>query len=525
MNQTYVQNIQSQMQTKSQMPQPLQQKGWRGRMMRAFGGGIYVKNKRDDFTLPNWMVGKSVLFFFIAFAACSIAFKHFMPIGLAVITSCSVLLFFYGVQSVSRSWRRLNERRFAKNVLVWALVIRLIWVLLSYFLLNEAIYGKLDGFGDDNGWYMDFGKGISRWITGDIKMPFAKLREEIYDSAFDDTGYPFLLAIEYLLSLQSSDVFVPLVIKAILDAYTCMGIYYIARRHFDVGTARMAALFMMFNPIMLFWTSCMLKETEMTFVCVASINMIDSTLSAGKKLTFRGLLPGLAMASLLFFVRTALALVLYLAVFAHIVFVSHKVMSNGKKVLAGVMVAIVLVIGLGDRMMSQSKQLVETVQGGNQQSNMEWRARRENGNAFAKYAGAAVFAPLILTIPFPTMNEPFDGQYMQQELAGGYFIKNVLSFFVIIVMILLLASGEWRKHVFIVAYTLGYLIVLVMSQYAQSGRFHMPIIPMFMIFAAYGVQIARGNARLKRGYSMMLILEVFICLAWNWFKLKGRGMI
>lgn len=32
----------------------------------------------------------------------------------------------------------------------------------------------------------------------------------------------------------------------------------------------------------------------------------------------------------------------------------------------------------------------------------ERRGEREGGNELAKYAGAAVFAPLIFTIPFPT---------------------------------------------------------------------------------------------------------------------------
>ena len=92
-------------------------------------------------------------------------------------------------------------------------------------------------------------------------------------------------------------------------------------------------------------------------------------------------------------------------------------------------------------------------------------------------------------------------------------------------MIMMLLSGEWRRHVFILAYTLGYLMVLVLSNFAQSGRFHMPVFPMLMLFAAYGIQIAKGNAKLRRGYTWVLVAEVFVCLAWNWFKLKGRGMI
>ena len=48
---------------------------------------------------------------------------------------------------------------------------------------------------------------------------------------------------------------------------------------------------------------------------------------------------------------------------------------------------------------------------------------------------------------------------------------------------------------------------------------------MIMLFAAFGVQVAKGNVRIRRGFNIVLIIEVFVCLVWNWFKLKGRGMI
>ena len=64
-----------------------------------------------------------------------------------------------------------------------------------------------------------------------------------------------------------------------------------------------------------------------------------------------------------------------------------------------------------------------------------------------------------------------------------------------------------------------------MSEFAHSGRFHMPVIPMMMLFAAYGIQIAKTNAKMRKWFPIVLVLEVVICLAWNWFKLAGRGMI
>ncbi|MBQ9297204.1 MAG: hypothetical protein IJ204_08440 [Paludibacteraceae bacterium] len=508
------------------MPPPQRRRAlsWKERVMGRYGMGMHTTLQRGELTMPDWLVGKPMLAFFVAFIVCSAAFGHAMPWRLALMSGLSLLLFFYGVREMAANWQRANERVFVKNLLIAGLLLRFVWLLYSYFVFNPEVYGKLDGFGDDNGWYLDFAQGIARWLKGDIQGSFSLLMKS-YAAAIDDTGYPFLLAVEYLLTFESSDVFFPLLVKSIMNAYCAISIYHIAKRHFGVGTARMAALFVMLNPCMLFWCTCMLKEAEMVFLCCLSIDMIDSTLSAGKKLTFSGLLPGVIVGSLLFFFRTALALVLFLAVFAHIVFASHRVMSNGKKIIAGILVGATLFLGLGDRMRSQSEKLLETVQSGQQKVNMEWRAERKGGNSFAKYAGAAVFAPLIFTIPFPTINEANEDQQMLMEQSGGYFIKNILSFFVILVMILFLASGEWRKHVFIIAYTVGYLMVLVLSEFAQSGRFHMPIMPMLMLFAAYGVQIAKGNKRLQMGFNVVLLLEILVCLAWNWFKLKGRGMI
>lgn len=220
-----------------------------------------------------------------------------------------------------------------------------------------------------------------------------------------------------------------------------------------------------------------------------------------------------------------MGLIFFVAFFAHIVMASQRVMSLGKKIIAGVLVGAILLVSMGDRIRTQSQQLLDAAQSDRQDTNMEWRANREGGNNFAKYAGAAVFAPLIFTIPFPTFNQAEQSQILQVQLSGGSYIKNIMSFFVIMVMFMMLISGEWRRHVFILAYTVGYHMVLVMSEFAQSGRFHMPVWPMLMLFAAYGVQIAKTNARIRKWFPMVLVLEVAICLAWNWFKLKGRGMI
>ena len=287
----------------------------------------------------------------------------------------------------------------------------------------------------------------------------------------------------------------------------------------------MAAIFVCVNPNMIYWCGCMFKEAEMVFLCCLAVDNLDRVLSSGQRYTFKNLLPGMLAAVALMFFRSALSILIFLAVFAHIVMASQRVMSVGKKVLAGILVGAVLMVAMGDRIRSESKEMLEYTQSNQQKINMEWRAERQGGNRFAKYAGAAVFAPLIFTIPLPTFNQAEEGQVLQIQLAGGSYIKNIFSYFVIIILLMLLISGEWRRHVFVLAYTVGYHLVLVMRNFAHSGRFHMPVWPMIMMLAAYGIQVAKSNPKMRNFFPIVLILEVVVCLAWNWFKLKGRGMI
>ena len=476
-------------------------------------------------TIPNWLTGKSMVFFFVAMLGCFAVFGYPMEFRDAFIASISVVLFFYGSMSLSKSYARKSDRIFKKNVFIAGLVVHLIWVFYCYFIFNPECHGNTYGDQADVEWYMPFGEAIAEWIRGNNHVSFHELATVQWQGAIDDWGYPIWLALVNILTGGESDVFVPFIIKAIVSSYCAICIYNVAKRHYGDGVARMAAIFVAFNPNMIYWCGNMFKEAEMVFLCCLSVDQFDKVLNSGQKISFRGMLPGILAASALFFFRASLAVVIFLAVLVHIVTASNRVMSIGKKVFAGMIVSVTLLIGLGDNLRSQTENMVEAVQTDQQKVNMEWRSRRAGGNAFAKYAGKAVFAPLIFTIPFPSFNVTLESQVLQRQLSGGSYIKNIMSFFVIIVMLMMLISGEWRRHVFIIAYTVGYHAVLALSSFAQSGRFHMPVIPFLMLFGAYGIQVAKTNGKVKRWFTIALMIEVVACLAWNWFKLKGRGMV
>ena len=479
--------------------------------------------KREN-SLPNWLIEKSMGFFFISLVACWLAWRHVPQYDLVFTAIISIVLFFFVGRSMSNKFSLLGERTFLRSVFTVGFVVRILWVLYMFFVFNPRYYGTRHGDGADTDWFMSFGQNLSEWISGNSMHTLAAIID-INMSAIDDVAYPMILGVEYLLTGGISDVLIPYIVKSILGAYCAIFIYRTTKRHFGEGAARIAAIFVCLNPNIIYWCGTMMKEAEMVFFCCLAVDKFDEALSSNSQLTIKSLIPGILSGFVLLFMRTTLGLALFGAVMVHVLMADRRIISRGKKIVMGVLTVLILSLVVGDHLMVQSKGYLEMAQSDYQQRNMEFRSTREGGNNFAKYASATVFAPLIFTIPFPTYNQAYEAQLLQVQLSGGYFIKNILSFFVIIVLVQFLLTGEWRKHVLLIAYTCAYLLVLVFSGFAQSGRVHMPIWPMLMIFAAYGVQLAKTDKKMRTWFTYVLYGEVFICLAWNWFKLAGRGMI
>lgn len=479
---------------------------------------------RREHSLPDWLIKNSIGFFLISLLVCWLAWGHVPQYDLVLTTVISIVLFFYVGKSMSNQFSLLGEKTFLRSVFTVGFVVRILWILYMFFVFNPRYYGTRFGSTADVEWYMGFGQDLAEWISGSSMHSLAEIIN-FNMSAIDDVAYPMLLGIEYLLTGGVSDVLIPYIVKSALGAWCAIFIYRTTKRHFGEGAARIAAIFVCLNPNIIYWCGTMMKEAEMVFFCCLAVDKFDEALSSNSQLTIKALLPGISSGFVLLFMRTTLGLALFGAVMVHIILADKRIISVGKKVAMGILMVLVLSVVVGEHLMEQSKGYLDIVQSDAQKTNMEWRSTREGGNDFAKYASATVFAPLIFTIPFPTFNQAYELQLLQVQLSGGYFIKNILSFFVIIVLVQFLLTGEWRKHVLLIGYTCAYLVVLVFSSFAQSGRFHMPIWPMLMIFAAYGVQLAKTDKRMRKWFTYALYAEVFICLAWNWFKLAGRGMI
>lgn len=479
--------------------------------------------------MPRKISNMGMITYLLAMMACTLAYnRYILDWKWWIFGMVSVLGFFYFANHQTKLWINLRPITLAKKLFWSAFILRVVWVLVSYFLYNqwtgtpfsidaadEFFYDKVGHYGASllrNGnWHIY--SGIIQYCGGKI--------------AFSDMGYPIYLSILYWIFYDS--ILIARIIKAIWSAWTAVLVYKLAARNFGEQTGRIAGVFCMLMPNLIYYCSFQLKEVEMVFLAMLFVERADFLLRKGK-LT---LLPTAALMLIplfLFMIRTALAATLVLAFFCALLLTTGRVVNVGKRILLTVLAAIFAVaIFLSSSGIGQEVTAMWEKRGSGQQANMEWRAERTDmagglNNKFAKYAGAAVFAPMIFTIPFPTMNE-VPGQENQKIIHGGNFVKNILSYFTIIVLVVLLLNGDWRKYVLPFAVLVGYLVILVFSNFAQSERFHQPILPLSLMFAAYGISIMKQYPWIKTYFSYWCVLMFLAAVAWNWFKLAGRGMI
>ena len=431
----------------------------------------------------------------------------------------AVVGFFNGTRNLITKWTDIPEKIYIKKLFQTALIIRIVFVTFMYFFYMAFTGKPFEFHAADVGFYhaiAEFGADCLWDGKFDLRNQFLTQDAEI---AFSDMGYPIWLSTVYALTGKS--ILLSRIIKAIFSAWMVVLVYRIAQRNFGEQVGRMAGIFAMLMPNFLYYAASTLKENEMIFLTVLFIERADYLLR-GQDFSFKAILPVMLIVGALFMFRTPLAAALIFALFTAVFLTSKRVLKTGKKVVLGVWVFVTVAFFIGGTVATEIEELWNSRRG-NQETMLEFRATRQGGNKFATYAGAAVFAPMIFVIPFPTIVN-VSGQENQQLIHGANYVKNIMAFFVIYVLFHFIKTGKWRDHLLLSAATMGYLMVIAFSAFAQSERFHLPALPFLLIFAAYGVSIFD---RRKHGkYFNWWVMFIFVAIvAWSWFKLAGRGLV
>ena len=475
---------------------------------------------------PSWLNKYAVVVYvMVLIIVTGMYYAYSMPWYYLLSGVVSVTLFFgYGMNIAKRYAvnKIKREANFEKRIFGVAFLLRVIWVVLIYSIFM-TYYGDAFGFEDaDATYYNDLGQFVAGLIDKGNFHFYDEISHFSGNDDIADMGYGVYMGFIYYLTDNS--IIALRLLKCIWSALTVVLLYRLAKRNFGAQVARIAAIMVTLWPNFWYYCGAHLKETEMVFLAVLFVEQADQMLRS-RQFTVWKIVPVLLIGALIFGFRTPLALVSILSLLFTIVMSSTKVVAWGKRIIIGALAVVLIGVTMGNRIEEQARGLIEQVQEDSQKGNMEWRSKREHANVFAKYAGATVFAPVIFTIPFPTMVQPFEGQHVQQLLNGGNFVKNIMSFFVIFALGMLLLTGRWREHLLPLSFMLGYIVVLVMSAFAHSERFHQPIMMFEFMFAAYGMSIVTTKKKYKQWFLCWCIIMLIACLGWNWYKLAGRGLL
>jgi hypothetical protein len=424
-----------------------------------------------------------------------------------------VLFFFVLTTVFYPRWKEDEPKKFWRKVFWVALVIRLLYVVLSYYYFKLSLGYAFDGPGDAVGYY-NRSVVLSRYIRrGDFGIAIDLLKG--YSMGFSDHGY--LIWLTLLHTIFGQGVLVARVFKALMSAYLCIVVYKLASRTFGERTGRLAAVMCVFMPILIQLAGMHIKEMEMIFISILALERMDYLIRS-KKYTFWNVLFPVLLIGLSFGFRTVIGMCL---IFAFLVFVilspNHLVNRKSKIITLSFTVAVFLLF-LFTVIGSEMKIIYRL-----NFSGMDYMAKKYEsmGLKYGEIAKSKYLFPGAFVLPLSPMVDISPDH--NKLIHGSTYVKNFLAFFAMLAIVIAIRQKKWRDFSLIGAYELSYLAIIMFTFTSNSERFHEPAIPLILVMAAYAMtHLRRKDLKLFYVYCGVLFVAL---IAWNWLKLSARGLV
>ena len=462
---------------------------------------------------PRKIAYRAITVYLISLAIVSVVFfRYIMLWGYIVLGITLVTAFFILTSKWSMEWRTVSDKNYIRYLFQAAVIIRLAWVVISYFYYISWTgipfeYDARDsiGYHEEAMWFAE-----SDWAT---------IWDAYFGSGFHgvaDLGYPFYLGILY--KIFGPVIIIPRIIKVFISAYTCVLLYKVTSRILGEDMGRLAGIMCVLMPLFIIYCGYHLKETEMIFLEVLFLERADHLLRTSKMTFWDVLWPSLLALSLFFF-RTVLGATAGFALATGVLLANYPSMKQGlrRASLVGWGVLCVAVVG-GGALMTEIESYWEDREDNVVKQRLQQTVR---GNQWAQYATGTVMAPMIFVLPFSTMVN-VDEQYAQQAKHSGNYVRNFMGFFAIVAIYEAIRRKKWRDLALPVAFVASYLGVVAVSGFSNSERFLLPGLPLLILLWTYGVNTLR-----KQTYQFFLpwcIVVVLMEVGWAYFKLGSRGL-
>lgn len=463
---------------------------------------------------PSQVSSRGIIAYLVALGFVSLYFWNYAMGMMYVSLGIAWVLGFFLLTSLwSRNWCLISNKQFLAYCLSAAFLLRIVWVVVSYFY-----YIKMTGVpfefdaADAIGYHEE-----AMWLASEDWSVAWEYYFGPQATGISDVGYPLYLTVLY--KVFGPIILIPRILKAMISTFTCYLLYKLSSRTFGEETGRMTGIMCALMPNLVIYCGYHLKETEMLFLEVAFLERLDYLFRNKKTNVFDIIIPLLLVGSLFFF-RSVLGTAALFAAITGIVLSSAPAMKKGWKRAELIGWVVIGIVALG---------------GGTVMTEMEgyWEEREENvvgkrsdqtseGIQWAKYATGSVMAPMMFVLPFSTMVD-VDQQYAQQAKHGGNYIRNFMGFFVFLAIFEAIRRKKWRDFAMIGAFAIAYLGVVALSGFSNSERFLLPGLPVLILMWAYGIStLSRESMKLLTPWCFVVLLMEF---GWAYFKLGSRGLI
>lgn len=456
-----------------------------------------------------------LLYAILLMAVSSAFFSYILPIIWIFFGISVVYLSFFHIQQLTRRWLNLPEKRFRKKVFWTSFWIRVAYVLFSYIFFIFMTGDPFEFQAADAKFYDWEGARLAHFfLAGNFDVGSLT-----YAPKLASQGIVTLIGIVYALSFDSIIAF--RIVNSLLGAWVCVMVYDIARRSFGEKAAKLSAVLAVVAPPLIYYCGLHLKAAVIVFLVVFFINTGDRLLKERQFKVQDIILLCVAAASMFLF-RNALAVVLVLSFATALVLISERITSFSRRCAAAAVMVVLAMAFLNLDLASEAREQTLRYLGyraTNLERHMELYAAR--GNKLATLGSKVIFAPLAMIGPLPTLVDT--DQDNAAMMAGALFFRNIMAFFMIYSVLLLLKRHRWRNHVFLLAVFFSWLFVLANSGYALQDRFHLIFVPIILIFS--GNIIVNANKKMVQYFNLYIVFLGALILAWNYFKLAGRGLV
>ena len=425
----------------------------------------------------------------------------------------AVVFFFLLTWLFHRQWHGNEERLFIRKVFWVALGIRVVYVgaMMFYYYYQTGL--SMEYQANDSLYYHFTACHLTNLAReGRFRELFWMLNGNTM--GFSDQGY--ILYLTTLYTCFGKNILIPRLLKALMSAYMCVAIYKLASRSLGEKTGRLAAVMAVFLPQFIHYTGTYMKETELLFLATLALERMDY-LIRNKRYTFWNIAFPILLTALTFGFRTIVGMALIAAFILFVLFSEPQLISKKGKRIALASVAVLVLVFLftpiGWEMLiifhlnfGESTALVEKYQ--------------TLGLQYAEFASYKYMAPGAFVLPLTNLvNVANENQKM---MTGTYFVKNYLAFFAMWSIVVAIRDRRWRCFSLIGSFTILYALIIAFSFAFNSERYHLPVLPGFLIMAAFAMtRFRKKDFVFFYSYNGLLLIVI---VAWNYLKLAARGL-